>query len=171
MTYEEAIKVAKDIPLSEPSRLRDFVFSLNDQTVKDQVCAKWFSIASRELKYIKEPAPPESYVQMKAATEVKNEVWRSYAKDPMVKMYMETKLSLNSQNCGNYAKVCLAIDLLHEREVAARKELTDRLVEFINGTTKERERPFPGYEFYNRADLTKYGIQPKGALPAYTGGV
>lgn len=164
MTYEEAVKHAKDIPLHETQKLRSFIFSLKDSTVQDQICAKWFSIASREIKYLKEPTPPEQYKLMADACAERNPVSNSYAKEPAVKMYIETKIFINSTNCGNYERIKLAIDLLHPSEFAARKELIGRLVEFINGTTKETDRPFPGYEFFRREDIDKYGIQQKAVV-------
>lgn len=168
MNYEEAVFKAKEIPMSEPDKLKDFIHSLEDELLIKYLCAKWFSIASRELKYKSEPSQPAMYSQMEQARKDRNEVWKAYYADPLMKMYIETKRSVNVHNLACYENIKANIEDLHEKEVVARRELIEKLLEFINGTSQEANRPLPAFEYYNRDDLAKYDIRPKGTLQAGT---
>lgn len=161
MTYAEAVKEAMKIPLTEPRTIREFILKVKDQEIVSQLCAKWFSIVSRELNYRPEPKAPEAYGQMMRALKERNEVWRAYMKEPEMVLYVETKRDINVRNHANYQNIKHAIDNLHPSEVGARKELLARLTSYINGTTAEPEPPFMAWRFFNHGDLERYGIKPE----------
>lgn len=171
MTYEEAMKSVKSIPLNDVQTLRKFIFSLKEQVLIDKVCAKWFAVVCKELKYEPDTEAPQEYGMLVEALTQRNEVWRAYNNNPAVKMYIQTKMMTNARNMGNYERIKQAIDLLDESEIKAHNELKDKLLEFINGTTKEVNRAFPGYEYPSKFDLRKYNIKPEGIIPKVHGDI
>jgi hypothetical protein len=158
MTYMEAITEIKQMPLSKPSEIKAKVMSYKDLTLINKICAKWWYIVSKDLKYTPEPVPPQEYMLMKTHIDARDEGWKNYWAMPSVQLFVETKRDVNMINLKNFKSLVWALENLDDSEVKAIECLEQKAREFLDGRKRERERPLGGFDFAEREVPTRSGL-------------
>jgi len=147
MTYQEHLEEIRKISLADPAQIKKYILRIKDFQLVVSLCAKWFSITSKEIVWIKEPERPVEWVEYKAAREYNKAASSQMFLLNNVQNYVFFKRGAECRNMANFIHFQEIVKDLHESEHKAKLFLLERQDEFLNKLRQQSEPVFDCYNF------------------------